>query len=82
MAFTIFDQTAHRDFHLLVDLDDGRVVDDVTAIERAEAEARRAKYGKFHPLLYERLQTADDKEVLPVAIWVGGERGRSQGGKK
>jgi len=78
MAFTIFDHTARRDFHLLVDLDDGSVVDDVEAMERAEAEARRAKYGKLHPLLYERLQTADDKEVLPVAIWVGGERGRSR----
>ncbi len=78
IAFTIFDHTARRDFHLLVDLDDGSVVDDVTAIERAEAEARRAKYGKLHPLLYERFQTADDKEVLPVAIWVGGERGRSR----
>jgi hypothetical protein len=78
MAFTIFDRTACRDFHLLVNLKDGSVVDDVEAIERAEAEARRAKYGKLHPLLYERLQTADDKEVLPVAIWGGGERGRSR----
>ncbi|MBN2003738.1 MAG: S8 family serine peptidase, partial [Anaerolineae bacterium] len=78
MAFTIFVRTAHRDFHLLVDLKDGSVVDDVEAVERAESEARHAKYGKLHPLLYERLQTADDKEVLPVAIWVGGERGRSR----
>ncbi len=78
MAFTIFDRTARRDFHLLVDLEDGSVVDDVEAIERAEARARRLNYGKLHPLLYERLQTADDKEELPVAIWVGGERGRSR----
>ncbi len=78
MAFTIFDRATRCDFHLLVDLDDDSVVDDVAAVERAETEARRAKYGKLHPLLYERLQTADDKEVLPVAIWVGGERGRSR----
>jgi len=78
MAFTIFDQTAHRDFHLLIDLNDGSVVDDVAAMERTETEARRARYSKLHPLLYERFQTADDKEVLPVAIWIGGERGRSR----
>jgi hypothetical protein len=78
MAFTIFDRVARRDFHLLVGLDDGSVVDDVAAVERAEAGARRAKYGKLHPLLYERLQTAGDEEALPVAIWVGGERGRSR----
>ncbi len=68
MAFTIFDRTARRDFHLLVDLNDGSVVDDVEALERAEAKARRIKYGKLHPLLHERLQTADDKEMLPMAI--------------
>ncbi len=79
MAFTIFDRVARRDFHLLVDLDDNSVIDDVAAVEQAEAETRRARYGKLHPLLYERLQTADDKEELPVAIWVGGERGRSRG---
>jgi hypothetical protein len=46
-------------------------------VERAEADARQAKYGKLHPLLYERLQT-DDEEALSAAIWVGGERGRSR----
>jgi len=78
MAFTIFARTPRRDFHLLVDLDDGSVVDDVAAVERAEAEAHRARYGKLHPALYERLQTANNEEALPVAIWVGGERGRSR----
>lgn len=78
MAFTIFDRAARRDFYLLIDLDDGSVVNDVVSVEQAEAEARRAKYGKLHPLLYERLQTADDEEVLRVAIWVGGERGHSR----
>ncbi|MCD4739383.1 MAG: S8 family serine peptidase, partial [Anaerolineae bacterium] len=77
-AFTIFDRAARRDFHLLVDLDDSSVVNDVASMERAEAEARHAKYGKLHPLLYRRLQTVDDAEVLPVAIWVDGERGRSR----
>ena len=64
MAFTIFDRTARRDFHLLVDLDDGSVVNDVAAVERAEAGARRAKYGRLHPTLYERLQTAGEEETL------------------
>jgi len=78
MAFTIFDQITRRDFYLLVDLEDGSVVDDVETMERAEAEAHRAKYGELHPLLYERLQTVGEEETLPVAIWVGGERGRSR----
>ena len=54
------------------------MVNDVASMEWAEAEARHAKYGKLHPLLYRRRQTVDDAEVLPVAIWVDGERGRSR----
>jgi len=78
MAFTIFDRTGRRSFHLLVDLDDGSVVDDVAAIEKAEVKARRAKYGKLHPLLYERLQTVSAEETLPVAAWIGGEYGHTR----
>lgn len=78
MAFTIFDQAARRSFHVMVDLKDGNVVDDVATVEQAEADARRVKYGKLQPALYERLQTADTDEMLPVAIWVGGEYGRSR----
>jgi len=77
VALTIFDQVGHRSFKLLVDLKDGNVVDDVAAMEQAEAEASRANYGKLQPALYERLQTVDDKEELPVAIWVGGKYGRT-----
>ena len=78
MAFKIFDRVSRRSFALLVDLDDDGVVDDIETMDRAEAHARYAKYGKLQPLLYERLQTAGDEEVLLVAIWVGGERGRSR----
>jgi len=78
LAFTIFDRATRRDFHLLVDLDDNSVMGDMAAVEQAEADARHTKYGKLHPLLYERLQTVGEEETLPVAIWVGGERGRSR----
>ena len=78
MSFTIFDRTARRDFRLLVDLNDSSVVDNVASIEQAEVEARHTKYGKPHPLLYRRLQIVDAEEVLPVAIWVDGERGHSR----
>jgi hypothetical protein len=78
IAFTIFDRMERRSFHLLVGLDDNAVVEEVEAVERAEAEARRTRYRKLHPLLYERLQTVGENETLPVAIWVEGERGRSR----
>jgi len=81
MAFTIVKRhLPPRCFNLLVDLEDGSVSvgDDVDAIERAEAEVRQAQYGKFDPSLYERLQTVEDHELLPVAIWIGGQRGRSR----
>ena len=78
MTYTILDRVGRRSFHLLVGLEDYRVVDDVAAVERAEVEAQVAKYGKLEPTLYARLQTAGEDEALQVAIWVGGQRGRSE----
>ena len=77
IAFTILDQTSSRSFQLLVDLKDNSVVDDVMAIERTEAAAQKAKYVKLDPLLYDRLETADETELIQIEVWVGGDRGRS-----
>ena len=77
-AVTIHDRGGTGFYPLLVDLDNDRIEEDVPAIERAAAAAYRARYGKFHPALYERLQQIDDDEVLPVAIWSGAPPGRSQ----
>lgn len=78
MTYTILDRVGRRSFPLLIDLADNSVVDDVMAVQWAEAQAQVAKYGKLDPTLYERLQTAGKDEALPVAIWVGGQRGRSE----
>ena len=70
-AVTIWikDRPDSPEFKLLVDTESGRVEEDIDAIEVAEQEAYRAKYGKLHPTLYERLQTVTDTEKLPVAVW-------------
>ena len=78
MAIKIYNRVDFKTYRLFVDLDDNSVIDDVTAIERAEAEARYEKYGKLDPVLYERLQTAGENEELTIAVWVSGERGRSR----
>lgn len=78
IAYTIFDRAARRDFHLLVDLADNRVIEDALVIERAQAEAGLSQYGTLDPALVTRLHSAGDAELLPVGIWVGGERGRTR----
>lgn len=77
-AFTLFDPTSKMSVDLMVDLQDHTVVEDVAAIEQAEADARRAKYGKLDPALYERLQAVADDELVEVAIWVAGRQHRTQ----
>lgn len=78
IALTIFDWPRQREFDVLVDVNTETVVDDVDSIEHAELEARSLKYGKLHPRLYERMQTAKPNDVLPVSIWIEGERGRNR----
>jgi len=67
-----------RFYNLLVDLDDGRIEEDLATIREAEERAYLDRYGRLEPALYKRLQEIDDGEVLPVAIWVAGEPQRSQ----
>jgi hypothetical protein len=76
-AFSLFDLADGRFFKLLVDLEDHTVVEDVAAIQQAEDEAHREKYGKLHPALYERLQAMQDDETVQVTIWVAAGPGRS-----
>jgi hypothetical protein len=77
-AFTLLSLADDRFFNLLVDLEDHTVVEDVSAIQRAEEEAYRDKYGKLEPALHERLQQAADDELVEVAIWIAGRPHRSQ----
>jgi hypothetical protein len=77
-AFTLLDLVNDRFFNLLVDLEGHAVVEDVAAIQRAEEDAYRQKYGKLDPALYERLQQAADDEPIEVAIWIAGRPRRSQ----
>ncbi len=68
-AVAIYDSGGSGFYHLLVDLADGRIETDLAAIEQAATLALRARYGRLHPTLYERLQQIGDDEELPVAIW-------------
>lgn len=67
-----------REFPVLVDLADGRIETDLAAIQAAEAEAHRAKYGKLDPRLYDRLQASRGDEFIPVAIWVVSGNARTE----
>jgi len=74
-AVTILDirTTEGQAYSVLVDLVDGHIEEDVNGVEAAEEAAYQARYGKFHPSLYERLQKVGDDDLLPVAIWVAGD---------
>jgi hypothetical protein len=76
-AFSLLDLAGDRFFNLLVDLEDHTVVEDVAAVQRAEDEAQREKYGKLDPALYERLRTMEDDETIRVTIWVAAGPGQS-----
>lgn len=64
-------------YKLLVDLTNGRVEEDVSALLAAEVRAHQARYGKLQPALHERLQTLKDNDTLPVAVWVAVRPGKA-----
>ncbi len=66
-------------YKLLVDLQSGEVVEDISGLLVEEEQARQARYGKLEPALYERLQGLGDGETLPAAIWIAAGPGQSQG---
>lgn len=65
-----------RIFKVLVDVDSGEVRDRAD-VEAAEEEARRTRYGKLQPDLYDRLRLLGDDESVLVTIWVVAEPGKS-----
>ena len=65
-------------YTVMIDLGDGSFVDDIEAVERAEELARQAKYGKLEPALYERLETMQPEDTVPVAVWIAGKPARSE----
>jgi len=77
-AVTLLDTKDDRWHNVMVDLADGRIVDDVEAIEQAEREAHRARYGKLEPALFEHLKAMKSDAEVPVAIWVAGEPKQSE----
>ena len=75
-AVTVLDTESGHFFQVLVDLDSGQV-ENRAAIEEAEEQRHRAKYGKLQPALYERLQTMKEDEMITVTIWVAAPSGKS-----
>jgi subtilisin family serine protease len=64
-------------YKLLVDLENEQVLSEaeVSALQTAEMEAYRAKYGHLELALYERLQELNDKDTLPVLVWMASQSG-------
>ena len=72
-AFTLLELENNRFFDLLVDSNNLAIEEDVNAIRQANQAAHQAMYGKLDPVLFERLKTATDDELLEVAIWIVSE---------
>lgn len=64
-------------YKLLVDLTNGRIEEDISALLSAEAQAHQARYGKLETALYERLQNLKDGDTVPVAVWMAAQPGRT-----
>src|SRR5215213_3465353 len=77
-AVTVLETQGGGFFQLLVDLDSGQVEERAT-VEDAEARASNAKYGKFQPALYERLQQLKDTDLVTVTLIVAAGPGQSLG---
>ena len=75
-AVTVLETQGGRFFQLLVDLNSGQVAERAT-VEDTEARASNAKYGKFQPALYERLQQLKDTDTVTVTLIVADEPGQS-----
>ena len=77
-AVTLLDTKDDRWYNVMVDLADSSLVEDVEAVEQAEREAHRARYGKLEPALFDRLETMRDDEEVEIAAWVAGGPKRSE----
>jgi subtilisin family serine protease len=57
-------------YKLLVDLTSGQIEENITNLLEAEALAYQSKYGKLQPVLFDRLSSLSDEDILPVAVWI------------
>jgi hypothetical protein len=73
LAIKAYDLKGLGEYQVLMDFEDGSFVDDISEVEQAEREAGLAKYGKLEPILYDRLATMNDEDLISVGIWVIGE---------
>jgi hypothetical protein len=64
-------------YKLLVDLADGRIEENLSSLQAAEAKSNQSRYGKLQPALYERVQTLRDEAMLPVAVWMTVQPGQT-----
>lgn len=60
-------------YKLLVDLADGRIEENISALLDAEAQAYQSQYGKLQPALHLRLQELEDNDTLTVAVWMASQ---------
>jgi len=65
-------------YHVMIDLKNGEIIDNISTIREAESAAYFARYGKMEKQLYERLQEIDDDTLLPIAVWVNGTSSTDQ----
>ena len=59
-------------YELLVDLANGKIEENISALMKAEDQAYQSHYGKLDPALYERLQKLGDNDAVTVAVWMAG----------
>lgn len=57
-------------YKLMVNLADNQVIEDLSALYAAEAQAHAARYGKLSPALYQRLEEISETDLITVTIWM------------
>jgi hypothetical protein len=76
-----FNSPGDQEYEVLVDTQDGTTMQERLDVEQADQAVRQARYGKFEPALYERLQEMGPEETIQVAFWVAGEPKRDEQGR-
>ncbi|MEJ2211399.1 MAG: S8 family serine peptidase, partial [Anaerolineae bacterium] len=51
--------------------------EDISALMAAEAQAHQDHYGKMERALFRRLQMLEDDDLLPVAVWMAAQPGKT-----
>lgn len=78
LSFKIADLTGDFDIYMIyVDTNTGEIFENIEYLRALNDQLVKEKFGKLSPILFSRIQTIKETEVIPVTIWVLAKEGES-----